>query len=177
MEEILSSLGFGVESGGDVVTVPSWRGDIWCMSDLAEEIIRIYGYNEVTTTLPLVRIKQGGRTQRQQFELSLHELMCGMGLWETATFSFIGPRYLDMIRVPEDDKRRNCVVISNPLGKDTSIMRTTALPSMLDVLLHNQNHKNLSAAMYELATIYLQGARIPCRTRKKCLSLACTAAG
>ena len=78
-----------------------------------------------------------------------------MGLWETETFSFIGPRYLDMIRVPEEDIRRNCVVISNPLGKDTSIMRTTALPSMLDVLLHNQNHKNLSAAMYELATIYL----------------------
>ncbi len=155
MEEILSSLGFGIEAGGDFVTVPSWRGDVSCMNDLAEEIIRIYGYNEVTTTLPLVRIKQGGRTQRQQFELSLHELMCGMGLWETETFSFIGPRYLDMIHVPEEDIRRNCVVISNPLGKDTSIMRTTALPSMLDVLSHNQNYKNASAAMYELATIYI----------------------
>lgn len=155
MEEILSSLGFGIEAGGDFVTVPSWRGDVSCMNDLAEEIIRIYGYNEVTTTLPLVRIKQGGRTQRQQFELSLHELMCGMGLWETETFSFIGPRYLDMIHVPEEDVRRNCVVISNPLGKDTSIMRTTALPSMLDVLSHNQNYKNASAAMYELATIYI----------------------
>ncbi len=153
MVDILEKLSFTVN--GDTVTVPSWRNDVECMNDLAEEVIRMYGYNEVETTLPIIRMTEGGRTERQAFEESLHGLLCGMGLWEATTFSFIGPKYYDMIRMPENDPRRNSVVISNPLGEDTSVMRTTAIPSILEVLSHNQNHKNESAAMYELATVYI----------------------
>lgn len=153
MVEVLEKLSFTVN--GDSVTVPSWRNDVECMNDLAEEIIRMYGYNEIETTLPVIRMAEGGRTERQEFEESLHGLLCGMGIWESATFSFISPKFYDMIRMPENDSRRSSVVISNPLGEDTSIMRTTAIPSILDVLSHNQNHKNESAAMYELATVYI----------------------
>ncbi len=153
MKNILEKLSFRVD--GDTITVPSWRGDVECMSDIAEEVIRMHGYNEVETTLPLMRIAEGGRTERQRFDEELHSLLCGMGLWEATMFSFIGPRSYDMIRLPKDDPRRTSVVISNPLGLDTSVMRTTALPSMLEVLSHNQNHKNASAAMYELATVYI----------------------
>ena len=115
----------------------------------------MYGYNEVPTTLPVIRMAQGGRTERQQFDENVKSLLCGMGLWEAETFSFISPRAYDAIRLATDDKKRNSVVISNPLGEDTSVMRTTALPSMLDVLAHNKNHKNPQAAMYELATVYI----------------------
>ncbi len=167
MVNVLESLGFKVE--GDSVTVPSFRNDVECMNDLAEEIIRMYGYNEVGTTLPVIRMAEGGRTERQAFEESLHALLCGMGLWESTTFSFIGPKLYDMIRLPEDDPRRTCVVISNPLGEDTSVMRTTALPSILDVLSHNKNHKNESAAMYELATVYLPTAPDTLPNEKKTL--------
>ena len=153
MENILSKLSFTVD--GDTVTVPSWRADVECMNDLAEEVIRMYGYNEVNTTLPLMRMTEGGRTPRQEFDEQLHSVLCGMGLWEATTFSFIGPRSYDAIRLPENDPKRRSVVISNPLGEDTSVMRTTALPSILEVLSHNKNHKNESAAMYELATVYI----------------------
>ncbi len=153
MVDILEKLSFKVV--GDAVVVPSWRADVECMNDLAEEVIRMYGYNEIETTLPIIRMTEGGRTERQQFEENLHGLLCGMGLWESTTFSFIGPKMYDMIRLPENSDKRSCVVISNPLGEDTSVMRTTALPSILEVLSHNQNHKNESAAMYELATVYI----------------------
>ncbi len=167
MVDVLEKLSFSVN--GDSVTVPSWRNDVECMNDLAEEIIRMYGYNEVETTLPVIRMAEGGRTERQSFEESLHGLLCGMGIWESTTFSFIGPKMYDMIRLPENDAHRSCVVISNPLGEDTSVMRTTAIPSILEVLSHNQNHKNESAAMYELATIYIPTSADTLPNEKKTL--------
>lgn len=167
MTDILEKLSFKVD--GDTVTVPSWRNDVECMNDLAEEIVRMYGYNNIETTLPVIRMAEGGRTERQSFEESLHSLLCGMGLWESATFSFIGPKMYDMIRLPENDKKRSCVVISNPLGEDTSVMRTTALPSILEVLSHNQNHKNESASMYELATVYIPTSPTTLPEEKKTL--------
>ncbi len=170
MEETLRKLSFGVE--GDTVTVPSWRGDVECMNDLAEEIIRMYGYNEVETTLPTIQMAEGGRTPRQDFDEKLHSLLCGMGLWEAATFSFIGPRSYDAIRLPADSPKRNSVVISNPLGEDTSIMRTTALPSILEVLQHNRNHKNESAAMYEIATVYIPTSPDTLPNEKRALFIA-----
>ncbi len=153
MASALQKLSFKID--GDDVVVPTWRADVECMSDLAEEVIRMYGYNKIPTTLPVIRMAQGGRTERQQFDEDVKSLLCGMGLWEAATFSFISPRAYDAIRLAPDDKKRQSVVISNPLGEDTSVMRTTALPSILDVLVHNKNHKNPEAAVYEFATVYI----------------------
>lgn len=153
MASVLTTLGFTVHDG--TVTVPSWRGDVECMADFAEEVARIYGYNNIESGHIKADITQGKLTPKQAYELSLHELLCGMGLDEICTFSFISPKFYDRIRMPEGDGARRSITLLNPLGEDTSIMRTTALPSMLDVLARNNNRSNPRAALYEIATVYI----------------------
>ena len=153
MVRILTSLTFKVEN--DTVYVPSYRDDVEGMQDVAEEIARIYGYNEIETTNVVASLTQGERTPRQAYDVKVKDTLCAMGLYEINTFSFISPKYYDKINLPEGDARRNSVVISNPLGEDTSVMRTTSIPSMLEVLNKNSNLKNEEAMLYEVATIYL----------------------
>ncbi len=153
MTKTLCDLGFTLE--GDSVTVPSWRADVEDMTDLAEEVIRIRGYNTIKSTAICARTTEGCRTPSQNFELLLEKTLIGMGVSEIETFSFISPKYYDKIRMSEDDPRRISVKISNPLGEDTSIMRTTALPSMLEVLARNNNFNNAGVRLYEMAKVYL----------------------
>ena len=136
------------------LTVPSFRSDLGCMNDVAEEVLRIYGYNEIASTCILAETCQGGRNKKQQFVLDTVRLLCGAGLSEIQTYSFISPKYYDKIRMPENIALRNSVVISNPLGEDTSVMRTTALPSMLETLVRNYNFSNENTRLFELATVY-----------------------
>lgn len=124
MRQVLTNLFFKVD--GDCVEVPSFREDVACMNDLAEEIVRIYGYNEIRSTGISGNMTQGQRNAPQRFEYGLHQVLCGMGLYEINTFSFISPKYYDKINLPVDSSLRNSVTISNPLGEDTSVMRTTA---------------------------------------------------
>ncbi len=153
MVRILTSLTFKIEN--DTVYVPSYRDDVEGMQDVAEEIARIYGYNEIETTNVVASLTQGERTPRQAFDLKIKDSLCAMGLYEIHTFSFISPKYYDKINLPQGDQRRKSVVISNPLGEDTSVMRTTSIPSMLEVLNKNHNLKNEEAMLYEVATIYI----------------------
>ena len=153
MIDILTTLDCKVENGK--ITVPSFRSDLGCMNDIAEEIARIYGYNNIVSTRIKAETTQGGRTPKQKFELSVENAMCGMGLDQIQTFSFISPKYYDKIRLPENSSLRNSVVISNPLGEDTSVMRTTALPSILEVLARNYNFKNENVGLFEIATVYI----------------------
>ncbi len=159
MAETLRKLEFEVSDDLKTVTVPFFRDDVRCMNDLAEEIIRMFGYNEIQSTLsnsasPTV----GARTDRQSFDVRLHDMLVGMGFNEIETFSFVSPSYYDKIRLAADDSRRKCVVISNPLGEDTSVMRTTALPSMLKVLGDNYSVKNRDMLLFEMAKVYLPTA-------------------
>jgi phenylalanyl-tRNA synthetase beta chain len=156
MKDVLRKLEFKVD--GDTLTVPSFRADCRCMNDIAEEILRIYGYNTIKSTLFVTPITSGGRTPIQRFELLCAETLCAMGLYECETFSFISPKYYDKINLPEDDKRRSSVVISNPLGEDTSVMRTTAIPSMLEVLARNNNYHSEKTALFEMSKIYIPDA-------------------
>ena len=153
MISILNKLDCKVENG--FVTPPSYRGDLLCMNDIAEEIIRIYGYNNIQSTLINAETTQGGRTAKQSFEVAVEQLMYGMGINEIHTFSFISPKYYDKIRLSENDPLRESVVISNPLGEDTSVMRTVALPSMLEVLARNNNFSNENVRLFENATVYI----------------------
>ena len=97
----------------------------------------------------------GGRTDKQVFELDTEAALVGMGLSQIHTFSFISPKYYDKIRMAEDDSRRKSIVISNPLGEDTSVMRTTALPSMLEVVARNNNLSNENVSLFEMASTYI----------------------
>ena len=153
MTDILTRLECKVEGGK--VTPPTFRQDLTCMNDLAEEVIRIYGYNNIKSTCINAETTQGGRTPKQQHEVNTENLMYGMGFDQIQTFSFISPRYYDKIRMAADDTRRKSVVISNPLGEDTSVMRTTALPSMLEVVARNNNLSNANVRLFEMASIYI----------------------
>ncbi len=153
MIEILVSLGFKVEGGK--IYVPSWRADCACMNDIAEEVVRIYGYNSIVSTNLRGETTTGGRTKKQICELDVHAAMCACGYNEIATFSFISPKYYDKICLAENSPLRRSVVISNPLGEDTSVMRTTALPSLMEVLCRNNNFSNENIGVYEMASVYL----------------------
>ncbi len=152
MRRILKTLDFGVE--GDTVTVPSWRGDVEHYSDLAEEVARFYGYNQIPTTAMGGLTTQGGYSQEQRLEQALGTACRSMGYDEIITYSFISPSYYDKIRLPEDAPQRKSMHICNPLGEDTSILRTTVLPSMLEILSRNYNYRNKSARLYELGRTY-----------------------
>ena len=145
------------EFDGEDVLVPTFRPDLEHKADLAEEIARFYGYNKIPGTC-LTGSAQGRYTDTQRFENTISDTMLALGLSEIMTYSFISPKYYDKIRMPENDPRRKSVVISNPLGEDTSIMRTTALPSMLETLARNYNNRNASAALFEIASEYLPTA-------------------
>ena len=153
MKDVLTKLEFKVD--GDTLTVPTFRADCRCMNDIAEEILRIYGYDTIQSTKFVTPITSGSRTPMQKFELLLADTLCAMGLYECETFSFISPKFYDKIAMAEDDSRRKSIVISNPLGEDTSVMRTTAIPSMLEVLSRNNNYHAGKTALYEMAKIYI----------------------
>ena len=140
---------------GNEITVPSFRSDLTCMQDIAEEIIRIYGYNKIKSTCIYAETTQGGRTPKQQYEVDCEHLLYGMGFDQIQTFSFISPKYYDKIRMAEDSPLRTSVVISNPLGEDTSVMRTVALPSMMEVVARNINLSNEDVRLFEMATTYV----------------------
>ncbi len=153
MEKTLIGLGCSLENGK--IVVPSFRADLGCMNDIAEEVCRIYGYDKIESSAMNAETTLGGRTEKQLFEVACEQALVGMGLSQIHTFSFISPKYYDKIRMPADSALRRSVTISNPLGEDTSVMRTTALPSMMEVLARNNNFNNETAALFEIAKIYL----------------------
>ena len=169
MVRILEKLDFTVD--GDRVTVPSWRGDVKEMADLAEEVARFHGYNQIPCTLMRGQTTQGGYSKTQQLEQRLGALCRACGYDEIITYSFISPTYYDKIRWAADDARRESFKILNPLGEDTSIMRTTTLPSMLEILTRNWNYRNKTAKLYELGRIYLPGGEDGLAKEPKILSM------
>ena len=148
----LERLAFRVQDG--MVIVPDFRVDIARMCDVAEEVARMYGYDNIPTTLYAGEMVQGEYTPKQQMERTA-SLVCRMaGFDEAMSHSFISPKFYDAINLPADDVRRISTTILNPLGEDFSVMRTTVLPSMLDNLAHNHAHRNPAVSLFELGTIY-----------------------
>ena len=138
----------------DHILVPSFRPDLNLMADIAEEVGRSFGYNEI----PITEFKnstQGGYSPIMKLESKAGAVCRALGFSEIITYSFVSPAIFDQIRLPKESNLRNTLKIQNPLGEDTSIMRTTALPSMLDILSRNSAYHNKAAKLYELAKIYL----------------------
>ena len=142
---------------GRTIYVPSFRPDLNLMADIAEEVGRLYGYNEIPTTA-LKTSTQGGYAPEMVFETKAGQLCRSFGYSEIITYSFVSPTIFDQIRLPADSGLRKALKIQNPLGEDTSIMRTIAVPSMLDILSRNYAYHNKCVKLYELAKIYLPGA-------------------
>ena len=156
MVRILEALDFKVE--GDTIHVPSWRSDVEHYSDIAEEVARFYGYNNIPDTLSNGLTARRGLTDIQQTENLLGSVCRAAGYDEIITYSFISPTYYDKIDLPKDSPLRDSLKILNPVGEDTSIMRTTTLPSMLEILTRNYNFRNKSAKLYELGRVYFKRA-------------------
>lgn len=157
MKKILLSLGF--ELDGDTVLVPSWRGDVEHYSDIAEEVARFYGYNKIPNTLMRGETTLGGYSDIQKCERKIGSVIRENGYNEIITYSFISPSYYDKICLPKDSPKRDSITILNPLGEDTSIMRTTILPSMLEILSRNYSYRNLSARLYEIGRVYFKNQK------------------
>ena len=143
-----------IEVEDDVIRVPSFRPDLNLMADIAEEVGRSFGYNEIPTTA-FKTSTQGGYSPFMLMENKAGQLCRSLGYSEIITYSFVSPTIFDQIRIPADSPLRNTLKIQNPLGEDTSIMRTIALPSMLDILAKNNAYHNKAAKLYEIAKIYL----------------------
>lgn len=146
-----------------MIQVPSWRPDLRVMADIAEEVARYYGYNNIETTLMRGATTMGGYSDEQKLENAAGAVARALGYSEIITYSFVSPSSFDAIRLPADSPLRKTVKLVNPLGEDTSIMRTVILPSMLDILSRNYAFKNKGVKLYEIGKIYLpvEGQKLP----------------
>ncbi len=153
MKDILRSLCFEVEDGN--VIVPSYRDDVRCMNDVAEEIVRIYGYNNIKSGSIIAQMTQGGLPADVKFREELSDHLCALGLDEICTFTFIPAKIYTKSGMAEDDPRRKSLEIANPFGEDTKTLRTTSVPSMLEILELNYNRSNPTASLFEMAKVFI----------------------
>lgn len=159
MRKYLERLDFTVKDGK--AYAPSVRIDIERKCDIAEEVARLYGYNNIPKTI-IRGVAAAQLTEKQKFERKIMNAMTAAGAYEITTYSFISPKYFDKIRLPQDSPLRNTVTIMNPLGEDTSVMRTTLLPSMCEVLARNYNNRNAEVCLFELGSEYIpNGGELP----------------
>ncbi len=139
----------------DEIVAPTWRQDIHCMADVAEEVARFYGYDRIGTTLPTGEATTGKLSYKLRVEDVARKVAEFCGFSEGMTYSFESPKVFDKLNLPKDDGLRDTVVISNPLGEDFSVMRTLPLNGMLTSLSTNYNRRNKNVRLYELANVYL----------------------
>ena len=157
------------------VFVPTWRQDILRLADLAEEVARFYGYDKIPTTLPKGEATQGGASYETTIQNILRTVVEQFGFSEGMTYSFESPKVFDKLLIPADGKLRQAIEISNPLGVDYSMMRTSPLNGMLSSLSTNYNHRNKDVRLYEVANVYLPKAlpltELPDERMQLCLGM------
>ena len=144
-----------VDKDKKIVTVPTWRQDLERMADLAEEVARFYGYDKIPMTLPESSATTGGLSDKLKHEKTVRTVVEGYGFCEGMSFSFESPKVYDKLCLSEDDVLRKSIRISNPLGEDYSVMRTSALGGILSSLSTNYNRRNKNVRLYELANVYI----------------------
>lgn len=137
------------------IVAPTFRHDIFRTADLAEEVARFFGYDNIPTTLPGGGGTMGGKSKKMIVEGIARDVAEYSGFSQGMSYSFESPKVFDKLRIPEDSRIRNAIRISNPLGEDFSIMRTISLNGMLTSLAFNYNHRNKNVHLYELGNIYI----------------------
>ncbi|MGN0385001.1 MAG: phenylalanine--tRNA ligase subunit beta [Lachnospiraceae bacterium] len=158
---IMTNLQFAPTVEGDELTiqVPAYREDMESYPDVAEEVIRMYGYDHVIPTfIPDARVTMGGLNNKQKNELKLKKALCSAGAYECIHYSFFSPSDLDLLRLPEDAPERTAIRIMNPINEDLSLMRTTLAASMLNAVARNQKKGNLEGRLFEMASIFIPKA-------------------
>lgn len=155
MAEYLRALEFEVDTDKLTIIAPTFRPDIEAEADIAEEIARFYGYDKIPVTVMSGNATRGRYSPVQITRGLVNALLTAQGMNEIKTYTFTSPTIYDKLLLPADSDKRNCVVISNPLGEDTSVMRTTTVASMMSTLSYNYNHQNASAKLFEIAKVYI----------------------
>ena len=153
MRALLEKLFFRFDGDGRMI-VPPYRGDIINTADIAEEVVRLYGFDKIPATRFAGRVTEGGESAYQKFCARLNAGMTGLGFFETYTYSFISPKVYDKLALAADDPLRDGIRLLNPLGDDTSVMRTTAVGSLLGALAYNRSRRIPACALFENATVY-----------------------
>ena len=151
--------------------VPTFRLDITEDADILEEIARIYGYNNIPSASLEGNATAGVKTDKQKFIDNVKSNSIACGLNEILTYSFVSPRGVDKINLPDDDEKRNFVKIMNPLGEETSVMRTTLIPNMLDVISTNISHKVEEVSAFECGNTFIPQEGLPIETKKYCVGM------
>lgn len=157
MVDILKRLEFEISSvkGEEItVTVPSWRNDVRCMSDIAEEISRIYGFNRIASTLPDGSMMQGGQSEEQSFVDRVKDILVAAGMNEIISFSFTHPQTFDKLNIPVDSQLRQAVEIMNPITDEFPLLRTTAVSSVLETIARNLSRKNEDLKIFEIGSVF-----------------------
>lgn len=160
MVDILTTLSFDVTCGNGsmVIGVPSWRGDVTVMPDIAEEVARIYGYDNIKVTTPWAALNSGVLSERKQMTKTIAHTLANNGLSEMITFSFMHKDSLAKLMIPEGDARYKAVQILNPISEEYPVMRTTLVPSILDAAVRNRAQKNHDIWAFETAAVYEEAA-------------------
>lgn len=158
MIEYFERLDFVVDQEKKELIIPTWRQDIDCLADVAEEVARFYGYDNIPTTLPSTEATTGGLSFKLRIEAMARTIAEQFGFSEGMTYSFESPKVFDKLNLSKEDSLRNAITISNPLGEDYSIMRTTSINGMLTSLATNYNRRNKEVGLYEIGNIYLPKA-------------------
>ncbi len=169
MDKILASVEL-IADGNGGLTVPPYRNDIINTADIAEEVVRLYGFDNIEPTMFKGAADLGGRTPHEAFRYRINEAMAGLGYCETCTYSFVSPKSLAKINVPEDSELYDFIRLINPLGEDTSVMRTHPLPSMLEVLSRNVNRKVEKCRMSEIMTLYFRDGDLSNEKKSLCFA-------
>lgn len=174
MISILERLECRVDPDAGTVIPPSFRGDLVCEADIAEEIARFYGYNRIPSSLlSACEMTLGKKTKLQRVRDRIRRLVSALGYHEMLTYSFESPSVFDRLGLAEDDKKRNAVRISNPLGEDYSIMRTSMLPTALKTLAYNYAQRSTEAMLFEIAFVYEKEedeTKLPLHREQLCLA-------
>lgn len=158
MLRILTSLNFAPVINGDELTlqIPAYREDMDSYPDVAEEVIRMYGYDHVIPTfMPTAKVTLGGLNLKQKSELKIKQALCAAGVYEGIHYSFFSPSDLDLLRLPEDAPQRHAIRLINPINIDLSLMRTTLAPQMLHAIARNQKKGILEGRIFELGNIFV----------------------
>ncbi|SHJ62367.1 phenylalanyl-tRNA synthetase beta subunit [Clostridium cavendishii DSM 21758] len=157
MKKCLDKLDLNTVINGDnlEITVPTFRVDIAIKEDIAEEIARIYGYDNVPATIITTNTEREPKSKKQRLDDLVIDTMISSGLNQSISYSFVSPKVFDQISLPQDSGLRNVVKIKNPLGEDYSIMRTTTMPSMMECLARNYSRSNDICRLFEMGKIYI----------------------
>lgn len=157
MKMYLDRLELSTEIQGDalVILVPTNRSDINIREDVAEEVARIFGYDNIPSTIPNCTATKSGKSEKQKFEDKVVEALTSSALNQSISYSFVSPKIFNKILVPSDSKLRKVVTIKNPLGEDFSIMRTTMVASMMECLGRNYSRNNEEARLFEIGKVYI----------------------